>query len=185
MIDARKIIEDAYQRFSQSQQTTKPVDKFSPWALNLADAAYEAGRRDVKERSLDINLQRRVTELEAWKSSAMSVMEPLQRLAKEFNIPLGAPITEGIADLVRRQKASIDALQYQFNRAIERRDELLSDLEESQAHVADLELEAMLLRSEIGRLRGADPAPQSIAKSSPNFAARWGGGAETGMLRDE
>lgn len=143
------------------------------------DAAYEAGRRDERRESCAIYetgtgimesaiAEQRVVidRLKAWKSSAMDVMRPLQDIAKEFGLPLGASITEAVVALVRSQAVSIA--------------ELRTTIDRSERLPAEVRKQLDGAVSEIERLRNP-PAPEPVSRvASPSISARWNDGPGMG-----
>lgn len=50
-------------------------------------------------------LERKIATLERWKTDALSVMPPLEDIAKELNVPLGVPIYDKILPGIRELKS--------------------------------------------------------------------------------
>lgn len=81
------------------------------------DAAHEAGLREANSADAlsfiadELKRSQHIAELEAWKTSAMEVMAPLQDVAGELGLPLGKSITHELRDLVRSQAAEIARLR--------------------------------------------------------------------------
>lgn len=134
-----------------------PVSKVDRAVASALDAAYGAGQRDAQIPPLmkmdehgNVTMAdqaEKITELEAWKASAMAVMAPLEDIMKEFSLPLGSSITESVAEWVRE-------LNSELNAAVD---------------------ENAGLRAEIARLR--NPAAEPVKHvASPSIGARWDGG---------
>ena len=131
------------------------------------DAAYEAGQRDAYNiANIDYKVVAkascdrldRIYELEAWKASAMSVMAPLQDVAKEFGIGLGLSITEELAKIVRSKAADAETFRSTLARKL------------GEMMVMQRDLDAA--RAEIARLRAGKPEPVRHV-AGPNLGARW------------
>ncbi len=161
---------------------------------DLIDDAYDAGRRDatawlvnapaaIRERDTALA---EVGRLEAWKSSAMAVMAPLQDIAKEFGLPLGVSITEATSDLMRRQRDEIIELRTANSKLGDERssaraegDRLFIMHNEAVLALHDTLVETDGLRAEIARLRNPNkPAPSPVIPQQEPIAwsARWDDG---------
>lgn len=170
--------------------------------LSDLDAAYEAGKRDgeglpplmrvgnggaveradmafsVMEENCNRAIKQRDDALAA--VAKARILESLRRdgngaaedIAKEFGLPLGVPITEGVAALVRTQAAEIARMR-KFS-------------DETDDHVNALQQEIIGQSNEISRLRNPAPEPAPRAVARPLISALWDdvpGMLPSGMVR--
>ena len=76
--------------------------------------AGNADEGDILDELEDV--ERESSELKAWKESMLSVLPPLQEIARELGLPLGQSIHDRILPAIQRLKAEIDHLKLLFKK---------------------------------------------------------------------